>query len=207
MGAMPVPRSTARTMVALGGLAGLGYIGWRHVWIPYKAKKAGEDEMRLALLQNPALAQRPDQLAQAGSVACQGVAAYYGIPPQATGQMCQQVGAAAAGVLREAPALIRGFGGAAGSAVGDIGVGLGRGIGGIGTGIGAGTSGVLRGVASGTQATIDVPLNTVGKIYGGGKTVVKDIYSGAETVVEDVTGAIGSTASAVKKGLGKLKFW
>lgn len=177
----------ARTALTVGAIGAGGYLAYRYLWVPRQIRRQTEQEVMRLRRQDPSMS--PDGLAQAGAVACMGVSAYYGIPPQASQGMCQVVGQGAAGLLREAPALIEAYSAATGQAAKDIGEGVGAGIKGLGKGIGGG----IRDVG---QATVDVPAYAVGTVYKGGKGVVQDVYGGGKGVLVD----LGEGAGTIYRG-------
>lgn len=184
-----------RTALTVGALATGGYVAYRYLWVPRQIRRRTEDELWRRRQQDPSLG--PDGLAQAGTAACMGLAAYYGIPPQGSQGMCNVIGPGAAALVRETPGLIEAYGAAAGSAARDIGEGVGAGVAGLGKGIGAGITHV------GTAA-VDVPAYAVGTVYSGGKGVVQDVYSGGKGVLVDLGEGAGTVYRGGKRVVGDV---
>lgn len=85
-------------VVLLAGTAVAGVLGYQYLYLPWAQRKAQEEAIRQEMLRRAQEAQRSgrspfDQLSVA---ACQGVALYYGIPPQATSGICKALAPAAA---------------------------------------------------------------------------------------------------------------
>lgn len=179
--------SPVALVVAAGGLAGIGYLGYRYWYLPA--------QMRKDLSRYTAQTGLPprDALAALGQVGCQAFGAKYGLPPQASGQICSEMSQMAAALARELPQLVGGTLSA-----------VGGGVGAIGTGVGTGVAGVARGVGSGITDIGKAPINVVaygaGTAYGGAKTVVNDVYKGTKTVISDV----GKAGSKIIKGIASL---
>lgn len=191
---------------ALAGLGGLGYVAYRYWYLPGKMRN---DLQRYAAQSG---LQPKDALARLGAAGCMAFGAKYGLPPQASGSICNEMGQVAADLARQLPQIVGGtlnavgggvasIGGGVGSAVGSIGGGIGQAAAGIGTGVGAGVGGLVKGVTGGlvdaAKAPIQVAAYGVGQVYGGVKTVVTDVGSGVKTVISDVGGAVKDVFSGI----------
>jgi hypothetical protein len=182
---------TAKLVVAVGALGIGAFLAYKYWYLPNK--------MRDDLARYIASTGRPpqDALAALGQMGCQAYGAKYGIPPQASGGICNELAGAASQLVQQFPQLLNNTGMALGNTVSYLGQGagnlltsVGQGAGSllydVGSGAGGGIQNLSSGVAGGATAIGMVPVNivggTLGKVYGGVKTVVKDITKGIEHV-------------------------
>jgi hypothetical protein len=207
--AAPKGPDTAKVVVAVGALAIGGYLAYKYWYLPNKMR---EDLARY--IASTGLSPQ-DALARLGAAGCQAYGASYGIPPQMSSGICQELAGAASQLVKQFPQLLSSagqttgnalsyIGSGAGNLLTDVGGGVGNAVGSVGGGIGGAVQGILGGVATGTEKTLNVGFGAVGKVYGGAKTVVKDLYNAPKTIVKDTVKTISSGAKAVGHFFGSI---
>lgn len=90
-------------VVVLGG----GFAAYQFWYLPDKQKK---ELLRKQILAQYGGGQRDDGSGAIGTIACLGLAASQGVPPQAVGSLCQQIGPMAGQALEALPGLIEKYG-------------------------------------------------------------------------------------------------
>ena len=171
---------TAKLVVAVGVLAIGGYLAYKYWYLPQKMR----DDLARYIASTGLPPQ--DALARLGAAGCQAYGAVYKIPPQASGGICNELAGAASQLVRQFPELLNNTGMAVGNTLSYVGQGAGNLLQSVGTGAGGGIQNLSAGVAGGATSLGLVPINivggTLGKTYGGVKTVVQDISKGLDHV-------------------------
>ena len=146
----------AKMLIGLAAAGGLGFVAYEYWYKPEKQKEA----MRVAAMQmqaqNPGMTYN-DALGRVGALVCQGFGAKYGMPPQASGPLCNEVGALASQLVKQVPNLVKGTLGAVGGGVTEVG----------------------KGVASAATSLGKVPFQIAG-------SVAQDVGKGIKSVGRDV---------------------
>lgn len=168
------PRNNPMKLVlGLGIVAAAGYGYYRYWYLPEKMR----EDLALAAARSGMTPQ--NYLKTLGSAACQAYGTKFGLPPQASSGICNELAGAAVGVIQSLPQLVSGVAQAAAG-----------GVAALGAGVGSGVQSVAGGVAGGATTLAMAPVNVTGavldKTYSGGKTVVKDTYGGVKTVLHDL---------------------
>ena len=164
----PSRQGGRQAVVGLAVVAGLGGAGWlvyKYVYLPSRMKA---DMLEYARKQG---VPPQDALKRLGKAGCQAFGATYGIPPDASGDICSEMSETAASLAREIPGILGGT-------------------------IKAGTSGLLAiGMAPIQVAPYGVEKvgQGIASIYGGGKTVLKDSWG-------VVTGGAKGIGTGIKAG-------
>lgn len=172
-----------RKLFMLGALVAGAYGGYRFLYLPYKFRQ------QLAA-QAAARGLTPhDYLQGLGALGCQALGVSYGIPPQITGGVCNEMGGVAAALVRGLP-----------GAIGGVGAGVGSAIGSIGGGIGSAGNSILgvgdHAVSLATRALllpVTVQVEAVKQVGG----LVADGAKGVAKGVSTVASGVGSAASSV----------
>lgn len=171
---------TAKLVVAVGALGIGAYLAYKYWYLPQKMR----DDLARYMAQTGLPPQ--DAMARLGQAGCQAYGAKYGIPPQASGGICNELASAASQLVQQFPQLLNNTGMALGNTVSYLGQGAGSALYDVGTGAGGGIQNLSTGVAGGATAIGMVPINivggTMGKVYSGAKTVVQDLTRGIEHV-------------------------
>src|SRR5216684_9321696 len=127
--------------VAAVALVGLGaYAYYKFVYLPQKVRGILAGQAAAAGMSTDAY------MAKIGAVACQGIAAYYGVPPSVTGGVCGGIGGMAAGIVQQTPDWLTRLGLSAASSTAAAGSALGTALPQVGYGAGGLVSGVATGV-------------------------------------------------------------
>lgn len=189
--------SALALVAGLAAVGGVGYVAYRYWYIPAQMRR----DISNYAYRNGIPVQ--DALAKLGQVGCQAYGAKYGLPPDASGNICGELASAASAVVRQIPSLLGNTLSAAGSGVGAVGQGVGTGVSAIGTG-------AAQGITALGKVPIDVAgygltqaAKGVGSVYGGAKIVVNDVYKGTKTVISDVTRVPVNVVKSVGKETGK----
>lgn len=189
-------------VMKVAAVAGLAFLGYRYVYLPYRMQQILAQQAAAAGLTPAAY------LAKIGAVGCQALGAYYGVPPSASGGVCQGIGAAAAQVAVGLPGILAGIGQAAASSTLAAGSALGTALPQVGSGVG----GLISGVAGGVTGSMNLFEAASFKGIKDTGSVIKDaatnVASGVKYIsvepVKLIAGAVGTGAKAVGGALAHL---
>lgn len=166
-----------KAVVGIAVVAGLGGVGWllyKHVYLPGKMKA---DLLEYAKKQG---VPPQDALKNLGKAGCQAFGATYGLPPDASGDICEELSATAANLAREIPGIIGGT---------------------LQAGTGALTAVTMLPLQAAAYGVEKIGKG-IGAVYGGGKTVLKDswgVVTGGAKGVWSGTQYVGGGVSTAGK--------
>jgi hypothetical protein len=180
---------TKEKLIALIGVGVAGYLGYRYVYLPAKMR-------RLIAAQAAAAGMSPDAyMAKIGAVACQGIGAYYGVPPSASGGVCNVVG----GYVQSAPSWLSSIGHSAATSTLEAGQAFGGGVAAIGSGTGSAIASVTGGIGSAARTVTAVSVEGARAVGN----VLKDGIEGASMLPINIAKSTVAGVGSVAKGLGR----
>lgn len=182
-------------VVKVAAAAGLGYLVWRYVYLPYRMRQIIAQQAAAAGMSSDAWLQK------VGSAACQAVGVYYHIPPNASGGVCNSLATTAAQVAQGLPGILAGIGQAAASstlAAANVLPAVGTGVGGL---VSGGVGGVAKGMTSLTDASVYGGKAALGLVGDAGSLIKKGVIGAAVLPAQATKEVIGAVAGGVKSAV------
>lgn len=185
-------------VLAVVGIGVAAYLGYRYWYLPQKLRS-------VIASQAAAAGMSPDAyMAKIGAVACQGIGAYYGVPPQASGGVCGAIGGVAGSLAQQAPSWLTSIGQSAASSTLAAGQAFGGGISAIGAGGGSAIGSVASGIGSAARTVTDVSVYTTQKV---GSTIKQGIVGASMLPVDVAKSVVGGVASGAKSIGHEISSW